>query len=176
VAPGKGAVTLTFFGGPDAGVCFHVTDARSEEAPRTYTASAGRTVSGRCDTASGDGSYDLTAYGPAGFLRAFRGSAGRPGPEVTARHHAATGAVELALANHGRTEVRLTVRNSYDGHHASYTLRPGHRETHTVDLDRSSRWYDLTVTADHDPAFLRRLAGHVENGRPGVSDPALATG
>ncbi len=44
-----------------------------------------------------------------------------------------------------------------------------------VDLTRSRRWYDLTVTADGDKAFLRRFAGHVENGQPGVSDPAIIT-
>jgi phospholipase C len=45
----------------------------------------------------------------------------------------------------------------------------------TVDLRASRRWYDLTVTSAADPAFLRRFVGHVENGRPGVSDPAIAT-
>lgn len=45
----------------------------------------------------------------------------------------------------------------------------------TVDLGGSRRWYDLTVTAEGDKAFLRRFAGHVENGRPGVSDPAIIT-
>jgi phospholipase C len=40
----------------------------------------------------------------------------------------------------------------------------------------SRRWYDLTVTSEADPAFLRRFAGHVENGQPGVSDPAIITG
>lgn len=39
----------------------------------------------------------------------------------------------------------------------------------------TGRWYDLTVLSDHDAAFERRFAGHVENGRPGVSDPAIAT-
>ena len=35
-------------------------------------------------------------------------------------------------------------------------------------------WYDLSVTSDQDDAFLRRLAGHVETGRPSTSDPAIA--
>jgi phospholipase C len=39
---------------------------------------------------------------------------------------------------------------------------------------RSNGWYDLAVTSDHDHAFLRRLAGHVETGRPSTSDPAIA--
>jgi phospholipase C len=34
-------------------------------------------------------------------------------------------------------------------------------------------WYDITVTSSEDARFVRGLAGHVENGRPSVSDPAL---
>lgn len=47
---------------------------------------------------------------------------------------------------------------------------------HTVDLRAGKRWYDLTVVSDTDATFLRRFAGHVENGLPGVSDPAIITG
>ncbi len=46
----------------------------------------------------------------------------------------------------------------------------------TVDLRASKRWYDVSVTSDSDSTFLRRFAGHVENGEPGVSDPAIITG
>jgi len=56
------------------------------------------------------------------------------------------------------------------------TVRPGATVRHTVDLAASRRWYDLTVTSEADATFLRRFAGHVENGRPGVSDPAIITG
>lgn len=54
-------------------------------------------------------------------------------------------------------------------------VRAGRRESYRPDVARSGRWYDLTVLSDHDAAFERRFAGHVENGRPGVSDPAIAT-
>jgi phospholipase C len=33
----------------------------------------------------------------------------------------------------------------------------------------------VTVTCDKDKAFRRRFAGHVENGKPGLSDPAILT-
>jgi phospholipase C len=33
--------------------------------------------------------------------------------------------------------------------------------------------YDLTVEVESDPGFRQQLAGHVENGRDGWSDPAL---
>jgi phospholipase C len=40
-------------------------------------------------------------------------------------------------------------------------------------LKSSFGWYDLSVTTDADPSFLQRLAGHLENGRDSVSDPAF---
>jgi phospholipase C len=94
---------------------------------------------------------------------------------VTARHDAATGRVALTFANSGPGTIRFTVRNSYGGRQVTYAVRAGRRETHPVDLGGSKQWYDLTVLGDHDAAFLRRFAGHVETGRPGVSDPAIAT-
>ena len=34
-------------------------------------------------------------------------------------------------------------------------------------------WYDLTIATDADSTFLRRIAGHLENGEDSVSDPAF---
>ncbi|WP_329371978.1 phospholipase C, phosphocholine-specific [Streptomyces sp. NBC_00669] len=168
-------ITLTFGGGTGAGACFHVTSGNRTDGPWTYTTGAGHTVSGHWDTGTSGGEYDLTVHGPAGFLRAFGGSAHRTGAEVTARHDALTGQVELTLTNSGHTDLRFTVRNAYDGKQRMLVVRAGRRENHRLDLARSGRWYDVTVLSDHDPAFTRRFAGHVENGRPGVSDPAIAT-
>ena len=41
-------------------------------------------------------------------------------------------------------------------------------------VDETYGWYDLSVTCDQSAAFLRRLAGRVENGKPRLSDPATA--
>ncbi|WP_433887975.1 phosphocholine-specific phospholipase C [Streptomyces sp. CA-111067] len=176
VTPSNGRITLTFGGGVAAGACFHVTGADGAEGPWSYTAQAGAKISGHWDTAAAGGGYDLSAYGPNGFLRTFRGSTAHAGPEVTARHDGDSGRVELTMTNAGRSSVTLTLRDSYDGGRQTFVLRPGRRETHTVDTRHGRQWYDLTVVGDHDRQFLRRFAGHVETGRPGVSDPALATG
>jgi len=37
----------------------------------------------------------------------------------------------------------------------------------------SGNWYDISLTSDSDPRYLRRLAGHIEDGNPSVSDPAI---
>ena len=41
------------------------------------------------------------------------------------------------------------------------------------ELDSQFGWYDLVVKVTDDAAFQVHLAGHVETGRPSVSDPAL---
>lgn len=95
---------------------------------------------------------------------------------MTARHEAESGRVELTLTNPGKTDCHLTVTQSYGGAAETYPVRAGATVKKSFDLRASKRWYDLSVTSDSDPGFLRRFAYHVENGEPGVSDPAIITG
>ncbi|MEV5436944.1 phosphocholine-specific phospholipase C [Streptomyces sp. NPDC052682] len=168
-----GRLTLTFASGAHAGAAFHVTSGNRADGPWTFTTEAGRTVTGTWDPASSQGAHDLTVHGPNGFVRAFKGSAAAPGPEVTARPCGSD--LQLTFTGKGSATVRLRVANAYRGRTTTVTVRPGSTVRHTVDLGASRRWYDLTVTSESDPGFLRRFAGHVENGRPGVSDPAILT-
>ncbi|MFE0796126.1 phosphocholine-specific phospholipase C [Streptomyces mutabilis] len=168
-----GKFTLTFASGPRAGAAFLVTSGNRTDGPWTYTTEAGKTIADTWNSVYSGGSYDLTVHGPNGFLRAFRGAGRATGAEVTARH---TGDdLRLTFTNAGSGTARLRVADAYGGRSRTVTVRPGATVHHTVDLARSRRWYDVTVTSESDPAFLRRLAGHVENGRPGVSDPAIVT-
>ncbi|WP_030897426.1 phosphocholine-specific phospholipase C [Streptomyces sp. NRRL S-474] len=169
-----GKLTLTFASGPKAGGAFHVTSGNRADGPWMYTTEAGRTLSDTWNSAYSAGSYDLTVHGPNGFVRIFKGSNRAAGCEVTARH---TGDdIELVFTNKGSGTARLKLTDGYGGRPSTVTVRPGATVRRTVDLAASRRWYDLTVTAEGDKAFLRRFAGHVENGRPGVSDPAIITG
>ncbi|MEV6194026.1 phosphocholine-specific phospholipase C [Streptomyces sp. NPDC051920] len=168
-----GRFTLTFGSGAKAGAAFLVTSGNRTDGPWTYTTAAGATVSDTWNSAYSGGSYDLTVHGPNGFLRVFKGANRTAGPEVTARH---TGCdVELTLVNKGAATATLRLTNGYGGASRVLRVRAGETVKHTVDLAASGCWYDLTVTVDGQAGFLRRFAGHVENGRPGVSDPALIT-
>ncbi|MFF3884441.1 phosphocholine-specific phospholipase C [Streptomyces sp. NPDC001914] len=168
-----GRFTLTFGSGARAGAAFLVTSGDRTDGPWTYTTAAGATVSDTWNSAYSAGSYDLTVHGPNGFLRVFKGANRTAGPEVTARH---TGCdVELTLVNKGAATATLRLTNGYGGPSRVLRVRAGETLKHTVDLAASRCWYDLTVTVDGQAGFLRRFAGHVENGRPGVSDPALIT-
>ncbi|MFF8946759.1 phosphocholine-specific phospholipase C [Streptomyces sp. NPDC014864] len=169
-----GKFALTFASGAHAGAVFLVTSGNRADGPWTYTTEAGKTVSDTWNTAYSGGSYDLSVHGPGGFLRVFEGPGTAAGPEVTARH---TGDdVELTFTNKGAVTVRLKVTSGYGGASRTVAVRPGATVKQLFDLTASSRWYDLEVTSDADATYLRRFAGHVENGRPGVSDPAIATG
>ncbi|KNB50542.1 phosphocholine-specific phospholipase C [Streptomyces caatingaensis] len=172
-APATGRITLAFGGGPDAGAQFLVTSGNRTDGPWTYTAGAGRRIEDTWNTAYSHGVYDLTVHGPNGFFRTFRGEGRSTGPEVTARHDAATGGLVLTLANPGPEARRLTVTCAYGAPAETLTVGAGAAVRHTVRPRAAGRWYDVTVTSREDPAFRRGFAGHVETGAPGVSDPAL---
>jgi phospholipase C len=172
--PSTGKFTLTFASGPTAGAQFLITSANRTDGPWTYTTEAGKTLSDSWNTAYSNGVTDLTVFGPNGFLRTFKG---KPvaGPEVKARHNASTGDLDLTLTNSGSAAVMLTVTNAYDGGSKRLSLSAGATMKYTVDLCKSKSWYDVSVVVAGDNNFLRRFAGHVETGEPGVSDPAIIT-
>ena len=167
---GAGRLTLRFANHGRAGASFYVTSQSDPGGPWTYTVEAGRTLSG--DLPGGPAGYDFTAHGPNGFVRRFAGGAGG-GPEVSACHDGRSGEVRLTLTNPGAATIRLTVADAYGKERATHVLRPGGRVVDTVNTCRANGWYDISVTSDRDARFLRRLAGHVETGRPSTSDPAI---
>jgi phospholipase C len=69
--------------------------------------------------------------------------------------------------------VHLTVAEAYTGRSFPIAVRPGRTESVLIPSVLRKGWYDITITSHADPAYLRRLAGHVETGRPSISDPAL---
>ncbi|MGW1894874.1 phosphocholine-specific phospholipase C [Streptomyces sp. NPDC002004] len=173
--PSTGRYTLTLSGGDAAGAAFYITSGNRTDGPWTYTAEKGRTVSDTWNSAYSKGAYDLTVHGPNGFLRTFRGPNKAAGPEVTARHVASSGTLALTMKNAGTSDVNLTVSDAYGGSRQTFKVRAGATVTYSVDLRAGKRWYDVTVVSDADKTFLRRFAGHVENGQAGTSDPAILT-
>ncbi len=167
VAGGK--YTLTFSSGARAGAQFLITSANRADGPWTYTTEAGESIADSWNTIYSAGVYDLTVHGPNGFLRTFKGKPAT-GLEVTARENAHTGDLDLTFT----TDVarRVTITNAYGGRAKKLDLRPG---TTSYTLATSNRWYDVQVTTDADTSYLRRFAGHVETGTPGLSDPAIKT-
>lgn len=186
--PAGGSFSIDFASRGALGATFYVTSASGMGGPWTYTVEAGKTLSGDWTPSRKDeGAYELSVFGPNGFLRTFRGhvTAGTGGtegtrgkgsrpadPEVGVRYDARLGGVRLTLINRGGSSCEVTITDAYgDATPVTYRLRPGAAVTHSAPLTGSHRWYDLRVTSDADAAFARRVAGHVETGQAGHERP-----
>jgi phospholipase C len=165
------ALILTLDNSGRAGAGFALYPSHADAGgPWFYAVEAGKTLEDRLPA---DGPYDLTLHGPNGFLRRFKG-----GPddlvEASQGYDAESGALMLTLTNLSRKPVTVRIRDAYaKSPPRRHALKPGYVSVDLLPIAASGRWYDLTVTVDEDPAFVRRLAGHVETGRPSRSDPAL---
>jgi phospholipase C len=105
-------------------------------------------------------------------LRQFRGAGGAV--EVSQTYDAAAGTLRLLLRNTGSAAVTLRTTNAYASRNSrTHQIAPGAEVSDTWRIDDTGHWYDVSVTSADDPKFLRRLAGHIETGRPSRSDPAL---
>jgi phospholipase C len=165
---------VTFVNRGEAGATFYVTSSSIAGAPWTYTVEAGRDLTADWGLQS---AYDLSVHGPNGFFRQMRGSGASAAPQISARQAGRSGQLQLTLRNDIDIPVQLTVTDAYGTHAPKmFALRPHAAATDVLDLEASNGWYDVTVVSAQDGAFLRRLAGHVETGRPSTSDPAIMTG
>jgi phospholipase C len=178
----SGRYWLDFGNSGVAGACFNVYAGNRSDGPWYYTLDAGTALSDYWSAKQySQGIYDLSAYGPNGFLRAFKGdlnkalAADGANPEVTVRHDVAGGRLLLELVNTGKAACTLTLKpNRYSSAAArTYTLAPGAKRSDSWPLAGGKRWYDLSVTSNKDSGYLRRFAGHAENGEDSVSDPAI---
>ena len=154
-----------------AAAVFQVRPAGAAQQPRSYTVEPGKQLSDTFDAADG---YDLSVHGPNGFFRRFRGGSARGGAAVVVTtSDDGDGELVVVLRNAGAAASAVTVTDAYAKRSTALTLRPGQSQTRRWSLDRSRGWYDLTVTVAGDAGFGCQVAGHVENGRDSISDPAM---
>jgi len=137
---------------------FHVYDRRDLAAgPARYTVAAGSSVTAHIEGAN----PDLFILGPNGFHRHFMGKA---------LMTASMSADGVKLHNPGSAPVVLKITDeAYGGSPQSVTLAAGASQVLPIDLAASHNWYDLAVSGDGAHV---RLAGHIEDGRASLSDPA----
>lgn len=165
-------VHLRFRATGGAGAVFHVYDRRELDAvPRRYAVEAGKELD---DTWPAGGAYDLWVMGPNGLLRHVQGTPPATGIEVRVE---AGRRVSIRLINAGDAPCTFVLTPNAYRTPASYTVRvpSGHERVRRWHLSSKHRWYDFTVTCNEAPGFLRRFAGRAENGRRGISDPAMGT-
>jgi phospholipase C len=177
----SGKVWIDFANTGKAGAAFYVyNDKRPHDTPRRYTISAGDILSDYWETANTQGAYELTVHGPNGYLCQFRGktggaaSQGKSNPEVKLHYDLVEGNILLTLSNLGSAPCSMKVTNGYEQNAPHiYSVASGASVADQWLLTPSSGWYDLCVTSVEAHEFLRRFAGHMETGRPSISDPAV---
>jgi phospholipase C len=154
---------------------FHVYDRKHlDRAPRRFTVEADRHLTDVWELGGDAGDYDLWLIAPNGFHRHFTGRAAphAAAPEVELAY--VRGDLAITLRNAGVEPVELVLRpNAYTREDHRVVVPPGQDRVRHWSLDRSARWYDISVTARGLPGFLRRFAGRVETGRDSLSDPAM---
>jgi phospholipase C len=166
-------IELTFINTGTATAVFHVRSGNTADAVRFYTVEPGKTLTGTWNIAS---SYQLSVYGPNGFVRFFKGSIGSNAAALRVRSSYNTdgnsGSIEWEITN-GAAKAEVSVLDAYTGKVSTENLQHDESFQGKLSLEQFHSWYDLIITVAGDPTFEYRLAGHVETGNDSFSDPAL---
>ncbi len=170
----QGIVQLSFRNTGKAGAFFQVRSGDGLTGPWAYTVGAGGETSDSFG-GSGNTSYDLSVFGPNGFLRTFAGSLAPASANlvVKATNFDESESILLLIQNQTSSWENVSIIDAYSGKTTTHRLQPHATFTYFGQLQRSFGWYDLTVAVDSDASFHRRLAGHVESGRGSLTDPAI---
>lgn len=174
-------VRLQLTNSGELGVVFQIYSAGSFDAPHTYTLHRRSQMDADLPV-DVNGDYDLTVYGPNGFIRRFAGALtqgsaftgrGKARPSVIEQCDGFGGNLRVTLRNDGSEPCTFTLTDRYTKRVTTRQVRGSDAQTIQIDLHETHGWYDLDVAVDCDKTFARRLGGHVETGRESFSDPAL---
>jgi phospholipase C len=197
-------VNLVFSNTGRTAAVFHVRSGNSHSGPWTYTVGPNETVSDNWTFAtSSQTAYDLSVYGPNGFLRTFKGSivgSNKANLQITSVYDTVHNSITLNIVNPAvvlpRVNIldaradnlnarikgpslpavvtsRVTVLNVYTKKTVVYELKPGAKAMQSWPLASSFGWYDFVVEVSSDSTFEQRIAGHLEIGKDSMSDPAI---
>ena len=158
-----------------AGICLHAHTPGAVLGPWSYTIESAKTLTALVPVVDKTtGRYELTVFGPNGFVRAFKG-AGPSALSVETAYDADAHRLVLRLRNDTAAshELVVTPRAYLADAPRRFTLAPGATVEDAWSLKGSGRWYDFAVTTAADPHYLRRLAGHMDSAKASVSDPAM---
>jgi phospholipase C len=154
------------------GAGFVVYPAGAEDGgPWFYAVEPGKSLEDRLPIMAAG--YDFTLHGPNGFLRRFRGQPSGVRIEVVSRYDPVRETLHVIARNQGAAPITVRIADAYGDRARALAVQAGTEVTDAWPIARAMHWYDRSITVDEDKTWLRRLAGHIETGRPSSSDPAL---
>jgi phospholipase C len=155
---------------------YHVRSGNTKTGPWTYTVQPGADVSDNWTlSANPRGAYDLSVYGPNGFLRSFKGSTSGQNIanlEIETEYDESGLGITLEIANLGAT-CQVSILDSYSKDQITHNLKAGEELTKHWNLKKSYGWYDFVIEVNTDTTFQQHIAGHVETGEESMTDPAI---
>lgn len=169
----KFSASNEIFGNNAAGAPFQVYSLGKEWATRSYAVAPGNEVE---DAWPVGGHYHFRVYGPNGFFREFRGVSNEQLEFVSeyerGKDKKPSGNLLLSITNNSGKPVSIQI-NDRAYKQPSSTKKMTSTTSVPVNLSKSFGWYDLSITIPGNNDFEIILAGRVETGRDGRSDPAM---
>jgi phospholipase C len=164
--PGSGSLKVSLLNDGPLGAHFQARLLVPPAPPRSYTVGAGDRLTADWPAV---GAYDVELHGPNSLFRRFTGDRSRDHTAVTI--HERNGAISVLVTTERPATVVLA--NALAPRHPRRaSLRAGHQHRFEIPLRETGGWYDVTVSVE-GTTFARQFAGHVENGTPSISNPAL---
>jgi phospholipase C len=149
-------------------VQFQVYNRAIDGDPRRFDVAEGATESVQIPAPD---RYDVVVQGPNGFLRVFAGANRHRAVEVVATIVGTRGHPVLHIDIENGAAVAVTV--TLDGVAAQpKRVRLPASARHQVVVDSMATnhgWYDVRAQVETDRTYLRRFAGHLENGRDSIT-------
>ncbi|QNI31820.1 phospholipase C, phosphocholine-specific [Alloacidobacterium dinghuense] len=174
-ADGSGQFSLQLVNTGKVAAIFQVRSGHPGINPRTYTVAPNTRPSDGW-IFKGNSPYDLSVYGPNGFLRAFKGSlagTSKAAIETAISYDVPGSGVVFTAKNRGAAVCNVRLVDAYTRKTLAHSIEPGEEWQQTWPLKDTFGWYDLTVEAESDLSFRHQLAGHLETGKDSTSDPAI---
>ncbi|MBV1834388.1 phosphocholine-specific phospholipase C [Novacetimonas pomaceti] len=167
------------FGARSAGVPFNIYrhDVKSDSGMQagTYAVAAGDmlNVSFPISTFVND-IYDIDVHAPNGFYRRYKGRKGGLHLQVECLYLRGPGKdLILRISNHGAKSADVACKLSGTDTMRSLQIAAGHTVEVAFDLAPTMLWYDIFLTSPDEGDFLYQLAGRIETGKAGCTDPAM---
>jgi len=173
-------IKLTFSNEGLAGAHFNVYDLLiPTNLPKKYTVSSKKSISDLFTFSSGK--YNLSVYGPNGFVRQFADDITSintlsVSPQVSMLYKPLKQAITtLVFNNTGSQTCKFIIKdNAYGSGPWVITVPPFSVISKDWSVSSNGNWYDFTVTIDIFKFYMRRFMGRVENGFDSISDPAMS--
>lgn len=155
-----------------AGAAFYIYN-RTEptQEPRRYTVSAGDTLSDFW-LSKEDAPFDLAIYGPNGYMVHQKGIVSARQPIVKMQQEPMNGSAHLSVQNLSARDRVFTMEERYTKLREEKRVAAGAEVSMEIPVSASSGWFDISVhESGNGCSFFRRFAGHLEDGKPSMSEP-----